>query len=231
VLPFRDTFGDSELERAVAAFARTTVEAVSFESAMVTAYEREQGALIYGAAEDALRRAQERQRLRVAAGRSNLELASKTLELARAYADGVSDAESAFADWSIGRLRDEAADRDLLELATVAFPDVVATIEQAGYPISNLSGARLTVEEGSFVEVVTRLESDLEAAADATAAYGRALLGSEPPEGGQAAPLSPPMGPTPPSRVPGEAQRRFAEELVERSRRISEALRRGLRNR
>lgn len=226
VLPYRDAFGRSDFERTVARFARLTVETVSFESAMVTAHERELGAVLFGADDEAVERARERREFRVSAGWSNIELASETRQLARWLAEvlGPAEFERRAADWTIGRMLEAAEGRDLLTLATAAFPDAVATFEAAGYPRSTLRGAGFVGEGESLADVARNLPRDLEAAADACEAYGYALADGEPPPRRRAR-LTPPAGP---SRGPGSAltagQRRLAAAFDRGSRAVVDAV-------
>jgi len=203
VLNYRDAFGDSDLERAIASFSRATIEAVSLESAMVTAFERESGALLYGADEYVQLRATERYGLQLAAGRSNLQLAFVTRVLAdRFAADVLGDSEFRQVSGQISHERIQAAaeGRDLFTIDAGAFPEERAALQVAGYPTSSLGHARLDFEAGSLFQAAVSLLKHLLHAADASAAYGRFLLGGKPPEGGLPTPVTPrapePYGPS-----------------------------------
>jgi hypothetical protein len=180
---------------------------------MITALERELGARLYGADEYVRLRSRERVELQSAAGRSNLDLSFATRALVgRLAADVIDDPEfrrrSQGFDAELIRLT--VSRSDLLTLTDTAFPDAVSTMAAAGYPTSSLRDVAAVFEVESVIAAAEQLLRDLSNAAETSAAYGRGLLGDEPPEGGQPAPLGgapgpgSPGSPTPPIEPPGQ---------------------------
>ena len=193
VLPFRDGFGSSELERALSALTRMTIETVSLESAMVTAEERMLGARSFGAEDAAEYRWMENMELRAAAGRWNLQLAHQSRSLAQLYRrDLMEEREFRNALQALEDFPREDLDAGNLQgFLEEVYPQILQTLIQAGFP--PISPNNFFTQEGleSPLERAVDLSNSLEEAADAAASYGEGLLSSvEPDLPGSPPPLS-----------------------------------------
>jgi len=181
VLPFRDSFGDSELERALSMMTRVTIETVSLENAMVTAEERMLGARSFQADDAAELRWLENMQLRTAAGRWNLQLAHQSRAMARLYRrDLLEEREFQAAIQAMESLSwEDLEDRDLRGAQQELFGDAIRTLNQAGFPPSSLEiGPFWRKEIGSAQERALELPDALDGAAESAASYGRSLLSS-----------------------------------------------------